>query len=162
MSKPRGHKHDILRVFYKHGGSLSVRRLTRLCWEEGVWTELERDEMAFGTCMRQCESVLRTKDEAGLPLAGPSPEKDGAGCVWVQLSLWDYETARYNLGMRLRQAEQDYATIKAMRDYMELRWGQAPEIPTWEYPEDHPIWWHDGFEEPNEDDDDDPDTNQEF
>jgi hypothetical protein len=54
-----------------------------------------------------------------------------------QLSLWDYEIATYNL---------------AIRDYIELRWHCAPEIPTLEYQGDPPMWLNDGFEDIDEDD----------
>jgi hypothetical protein len=148
----RSKEHEILTVWYKYGGRMSLRRLTQLCWEEGVWTEEERHNFAFHAAMRQCHTALQKKDMAGLPLAGPSRQKEGKGRVWVQLSLWDYDTAEYNLAMRLCQTEQDYATIKAIRDYMEMRWGEAPLIPSWEFPEDEAEWWHDQWSDEDEDD----------
>jgi hypothetical protein len=152
MPKRSSREADLLAIYYKYGGQMSLRRLTELCWTEGVWTEEDRQNRAFRSCMRECETALQRKDAAGMPLAGPSRQKDAdGGRIWVQLSLWEYDTAEYNLAMRLRQVEQDYATIRAIHGYMLLRWEKAPLIPTWDYPEDEPMWWHDGYEEEDED-----------
>jgi hypothetical protein len=153
MPKRSSREQEILAIWDKYGGMMSLRRLTQLCWEEGVWSQEERHNRAFRSCMRECEAVLQRKDAAGLPIAGPSQRRDGKGRVWVQLTLWDYDTAIYNLAMRLRQSEQDYATIRAIQEYIKLRWGEAPPIPTWEFPEEEPLWWHDGFDDEPEDED---------
>lgn len=134
---------EILDIYERHGGSMALARLTRLCLEEGVWSDHERDQMAFAAAKRQCHHALRSKDASGLPVAGLAARSAGRTNIWKQLPLWDFEDAVFNLGMRIKQQSNDYASLVVLRGYIEKRWGQAPMIPTWQYPEDQPIWWLD-------------------
>jgi hypothetical protein len=159
MPKPSTRRDEILAIYDKYGGMLSLRRLTQYCWEEGVWNAEDQRHMAFAAAKRECHAALQTKNSLGLPVAGQSPRKDGTARIWVQLQLWDEDTARFNLAMRLRQVEKDYDTIEAIWRYYEQRWGNAPPIPRWEYPEEAPMWWYDepssGEPEPLDEDEDD-------
>jgi hypothetical protein len=156
MPKRLTRKDAILEVYRRHGGSMSVRHLAQLCWDEGVWDESARRHMAFAAAKREVQTALQAKDGQGLPLAGPSMRLEGRARVWVQLELWDRETAVYNLGMRLRGIDKDYATAIAIHEYIDKRWGNAPPIPEWSFPDEAPCWW---VEEPPDDpppyDDDD-------
>jgi hypothetical protein len=49
---------------------------------------------------------------------------------WKQYSLWTYEDAESILHDRCIALANDYKPIKALREYMLARWGQAPEIPS--------------------------------
>jgi hypothetical protein len=80
-------RNEILAIFQKYDGQLSIPQLARYCWEEGVWSPEEQLRMGFRDAKRQCQDVLQTKDRQGLPLAGPSPQKEGNARVWVQLSV---------------------------------------------------------------------------
>jgi hypothetical protein len=131
---------DILAIFDKHGGYLSLRRLTQLCLEEGVWTLEEQHNMAFAAMQRQCHRALQTKNSLGLPIAGPTPQRIGNAHVWAQLNLWDEETSRFNIALRIRQMEKDYDTLECLWRYHEQRWGNAPPIPRYSYPDDQPMW----------------------
>lgn len=144
MRRPSRHE-EILAIYSKYGGSISVARLARYCWDEGVWDADERRAMAFTAAKRACQTAISQKDPVTrLPLAGPTPEKDNGSRVWRQLPLWDFEDARYNLGMRINQAVvKDWSTVEAIHDYMLNRWGQAPPIPRWELEDGAPIWWVD-------------------
>ena len=141
-------------IYAKYGGSLSIRRLARYCWDEGVWTPDEQRWMAFATAKRECQQALSRKGATGLPLAGPTPSRDNGSRVWRQLDLWDYEDATFNLGMRIKQVVvKDWSTIVALVNYMQARYGQAPPIPHWEMPHGAPMWWLDTDDEDDTDDD---------
>src|SRR5262245_13799808 len=73
MPKPSIRREEILAVFAKYDGQLSIPRLARYCWEEGVWSPEEQLRMGFRDAKRQCQEVLSTKNSLGLPVAGPSP-----------------------------------------------------------------------------------------
>ena len=138
---------------------MSLRRLTQLCIEDGVWTPEEQHNLAFQAMRRECQAALQVKDSRGLPLAGPSAQADEAHApIWFQLGLWDETVSIYNMALRLRGIEKDYDTLECLWRYHEERWGNAPPIPRMEYPEAAEIWWHEGRAsgepEPWEDDDD--------
>lgn len=137
---------DIWAIYTKHGGSISLDRLTHYCWDEGLWTDEEQHNMAFAAARRECHQALRSKDAAGLPMAGPTQklDDDGSGAQWRQITLWDYEDATYNLGMRIQQViDRDWPVIVALYLYIQERYGQAPPIPRWEMDGDAPLWWRD-------------------
>jgi hypothetical protein len=134
---------EILEIYERHGGLMGIARLARLCLEEGVWSDHERDQMAFSDAKRQCHGALKSKDATGLPVAGLAARSAGRTNVWKQLPLWDFEDAVFNLGIRIKQQASDYGSIRTLWSYIDKRWGQAPVIPTLEYPEDQPIWWLD-------------------
>jgi len=143
-------------VYQKYNGDLSLARLTHYCWEEGVWTAEEQHNMAFATATRECQRVLNQKGVTGLPVAGPTKKYDNGDRRWRQLSLWDYDDAIYNLGMRLRQTvERDWQTIIVLHTYIQERYGQAPAIPQWEMPPNTPLWWRD-LDDGNGHDEDEP------
>jgi hypothetical protein len=148
---------DILAVYDKYGGMLSLRRLTHLCAEEGVWTADEQRQMAFQAMRRECQTALQTKNSLGLPVAGPSPRKDGNAPIWVQLTLWDEETSLFNMALRIRGMAKDYDTLECLWRHHVARWGHAPPIPRWSFPDDEPMWWYDqpesGDPAPLDDDD---------
>lgn len=158
MPKPSTRRDEILAVFDKYGGMLSLRRLAQLCWEAGLWDPDEQRHMAFAAAKRECHEALKTKNSLGLPVAGPSTKKDGAAAIWMQLQLWDYETAVHNLAIRVRQLEKDTDGLECLWRYVHERWGTAPPIPTWTYPEEAPMWWYEepgGEPLPLDDDDED-------
>jgi len=138
-------RHDeIWAIYRKYSGDISLDRLTHYCWDEGVWTDEEQHNMAFAAAKRQCQQVLHRKDATGLPVAGPTQKRDNGSRRWRQISLWDYDDATYNLGMRLQQAvDRDWQTVIALHNYIQERYGQAPPIPTWELPPDATPWWRD-------------------
>ena len=151
MRRPSRHD-DILAIYYKYGGAISVPRLARYCWDEGVWGPEEQRSMAEAAARRECQNAISRKGPTGLPLAGPTTTKDGSSRVWRQLDLWDYNDAVYNLGMRIKQTVvRDWATIEAIQSYMQSRWGQAPPIPRWELDDGAPMWWED-LDDDGEDD----------
>jgi hypothetical protein len=143
MSKLCSRTSEILAVLDKHGGMLSLTRLAQYCWQEGVWSPQEKDQMAFAAAKRQCHNALKTKNSLGLPVAGPSPRLDQGAPVWVQLQFWDEETCRYNIAIRLRQVQQDFSMIEALQRYYAQRWGTPPVIPRLVLPDEAEIWWVD-------------------
>lgn len=148
----RSRHDDIWGIYQKYGGDVSLDRLTHYCWDEGVWTEEERHNMAFKAAKRECHQVLSRKGPTGLPVAGPTPKHDNGSKRWRQISLWDYADAEYNLGMRLKQVTKDYQVIEALYNYMQERYGAAPPIPrlVMDDPE-APLWWEDLDDDPEED-----------
>jgi hypothetical protein len=135
---------DIWGVYQKYGGDLSLRRLTIYCLEEGIWSEEEQHNLIFSAAQRECQRVLNRKDHAGLPLAGPTPRFEHGDRRWRQIGLWDYADAEYNLGMRLKQVLVDYKAVVTLHNYIQDRYGTAPEIPHWEMNDpDAPLWWED-------------------
>ena len=140
---PRRSRHDdIWTVFQKYGGEMSLDRLTHYCRDEGVWTEQEWQHMAFVGAKRECHAVLSRKGMTGLPVAGPTANRDNGNKRWRQIELWDYTDAEYNLGMRLKQSSRDYQVIVAIHHYMQERYGTAPPIPHWVMDDpDSPTWW---------------------
>ena len=135
---------DIWAVYGKHGGSMSLDRLTHYCWAEGVWSEEEQHNMAFAAARRECHQALRQKGPTGLPLAGPTQKLDEDKRSWVQLDMWDYDDATYNLGMRITQAiDRDWTAVLALYNYIQERYGQAPPIPRWVMDDDTSPWWRD-------------------
>ena len=153
------HHDEILAIYDKYGGVMSLRRLTRLCWDEGVWSPEEQINMGLKAAQRECQSALQVKNSQGLPVAGPSADKDGNSPIWVQLNLWDEDISLFNMALRIRGIAKDYDTLECLWRYHEQRWGNAPPIPHWSYPEEAPMWWYDqpesGDASPLDDDDDD-------
>jgi hypothetical protein len=148
MSKPSSRVSEILAVLDKHGGMLSLQRLTQYCWQDGIWSEDEKRQMAFAAAKRQCHNALKTKNSLGLPVAGPSLRRDDGAPVWVQLQFWDEETCKYNIALRLRQVQKDMRMIEALQRYYAERWGTPPPVPRLVLPDEADIWWM----EPDEDD----------
>jgi hypothetical protein len=132
---------QILQVYNLNGGNMTVSRLTRLCNEAGVWTDDEWHQMAYKGAKTQVHRALKAKDSSGLPRAGISPTRVGNAHVWVQLEFWDYDTALFNLDMLLTQTEKDYAQIRLLVDYIEKRWGMAPDVPILHYPDEANMQW---------------------
>lgn len=158
MPKSSTRHADILAVYDKHGGIMSLRRLTQLCAAEGVWTEEEQHNLAFAAMRRQVQQALQVKNSLGLPMAGPSQQTDAGAPIWVQLGLWDEDISLYNMALRLRGIEKDYDTLECLWRNHQARWGNAPPIPHWTYPDEAPLWWHDqpanGEPEPLDDEED--------
>jgi hypothetical protein len=141
---PRTRYNDILAIYHKYNGDIGLDRLTHYCWDEGVWTGQEQRNMAFAAAKRECHQALRTKGPTGLPIAGPTQKRDNGSRRWRQISLWDYDDATYNLGMRITQAiDRDWPAVIALHNYIQERYGQAPPIPHWEMDGDAPLWWRD-------------------
>jgi hypothetical protein len=98
--------------------------------------------MGFRDAKRQCQDVLQTKDRQGLPLAGPSPQKDGNARVWVQLSLWDEGISLYNMALRIDGIAKDHDTLLCLWRYHIERFGTAPPIPSLTFPDHEEMWWY--------------------
>ena len=146
---------QIWAIYDKHGGAISLDRLTRIAIAEGVWDAEESASMVFVTARRVCHTALRQKSPTGLPLAGSTRKQDDDGdTLWIQLQLWDFDDALHNLRLRLRQTTlYDWPTIERLHQYVLDRFGAAPPIPriVMDDPE-APLWWLD-------DDDDDDEEN---
>ena len=145
---------QIWAIYDKHGGVISLDRLTRIAIAEDVWSEDERYSMVFATARRVCQNALRQKSPTGLPLSGSTRKMDEDGDpLWIQLDLWDFDDALHNLRLRLRQTTvYDWPTIERLHQYMLDRFGAAPPLPrlVMDDPE-APLWWL-------EDRDEDPDS----
>jgi hypothetical protein len=142
MPKVSTRTERILAVYDTHGGQMTVSRLAALCWEVGVWDADEQRHMAFANAKRQCQTALESKDAAGLPVAGPTPVRDGQALVWKQIDMWTYDDAVFNLGLKIKQVDKDVAGIAHLHAWIDKRYGQAPPVPIWTYPEESPIWWY--------------------
>lgn len=101
---------EILEIYERHGGLMGIARLARLCLEEGVWSDHERDQMAFSDAKQQCHRALKSKDVSGLPVAGLAARSAGRTNVWKQLPLWDFEDAVFNLGIRIKPSNRPATT----------------------------------------------------
>lgn len=128
MPKPSTRHNEILAIYDKYGGLMSLRRLTQYCLEAGVWSEEEQHNFAFATMQRECQRALQHKNSLGLPVAGPTPQKSGNAYIWAQLNLWDEEISLFNMALRIKQGEKDYDTLECLWRYHEQRWGNAPRF----------------------------------
>ena len=147
---------QIWALYDKHGGAMSLDRLTRIALAEGVWGEDERSSMVFWAARRVCHQALRQTSPTGFPLAGSTRKQDEDGDpLWIQLQRWDFDDARHNLWLRLRQTTlHDWPTIERLHQYVLDRFGAAPPIPrlVMDDPE-APLWWLEDSDEATDQED---------
>ena len=123
-------KSQIIGVFVNSGGAMSTRQLARACIDDGVYSQIELDNYAIRAVQNEVREALKTTDlQTGLPLAGPSVERDDEGqSLWKQLALWNEDDSLFNISERDKQARADLIMLHRLADNHKIRWGYRPEI----------------------------------
>lgn len=120
----------IRELFSDHGGEMSTVDFAQVCIDEGVWSEWELKRMVLRNAQEEIRRALRTKDQGGLPFAGPTTTRTDDGApVWRMRQGWLFEDYSQNIREHIAQRDEAHAVALKLATECAARYGTAIEVP---------------------------------
>jgi hypothetical protein len=109
---------------------MSTHALVGKCIEEGIFTDAEREAAYFAAFAKVIREALGADDEAGLPFAGQSTDRDVDGQIlWKQRELWAVADYQLNIDERIADRDANHVVAVRLANECERRHSQRIAIP---------------------------------